>query len=76
MRWGDRRSSSNVEDREGAGGGGRLPLGDDTIQQRTQGYTVPDAFTHGRADQRMRWFRTGLQSGDPRACNSFAAKDL
>ncbi len=51
-------------------------VGDDTIQKRTQGYTVPDAFTHGRADQRMRWFKTGLQSGDPRVCNTFAAKDL
>lgn len=51
-------------------------VGDDTIQKRTQGYTVPDAFTHGRADQRMRWFKTGLMSGDPRVCNTFAAKDL
>lgn len=51
-------------------------VGDDTIQKRAQGYTVPDAFTHGRADQRMRWFRTGLQSGDPRVCNTFAAKDI
>ena len=51
-------------------------VGDDTIQKRTQGYTVPDAFTHGKAEQRVRWFRTGLQSGDPRSCNTFAAKDL
>jgi predicted metalloprotease len=51
-------------------------VGDDTIQKRTQGYTVPDAFTHGRSEQRMRWFRTGLQSGDPRSCNTFAAKDI
>ncbi len=51
-------------------------VGDDTIQKRTQGYTVPDAFTHGKADQRMKWFQTGLRSGDPRACNTFAAKDL
>ncbi len=51
-------------------------VGDDTIQKRTQGYTVPDAFTHGRADQRARWFRAGFQSGDPRSCNTFAAKDL
>ena len=51
-------------------------VGDDTIQKRTQGYTVPDAFTHGRAEQRMRWFKTGLPSGDPRACNTFAASDL
>ena len=49
-------------------------VGDDAIQKRTQGYVVPDAFTHGRADQRMKWFQTGLQSGDPRTCNTFAAK--
>ena len=51
-------------------------VGDDAIQKRTQGYTVPDAFTHGKAEQRMKWFQTGLRSGDPRACNTFAAKDL
>jgi predicted metalloprotease len=51
-------------------------VGDDTIQKRTQGYTVPDAFTHGKSEQRMRWFRAGFQSGDPRSCNTFAAKDL
>lgn len=51
-------------------------VGDDTIQKRTQGYTVPDAFTHGKAEQRVRWFKAGLQSGDPRVCNTFAAKAL
>ena len=38
-------------------------IGDDTIQQRTQGRVVPHAFTHGTAEQRMRWFDRGLQSG-------------
>ena len=47
-------------------------VGDDTIQQRARGHVVPDAFTHGSADQRARWFRTGLASGDPRKCNTFA----
>ncbi len=51
-------------------------VGDDAIQKRTQGYVVPDAFTHGRAEQRMRWFKAGLQSGDPRVCNTFAARDI
>jgi uncharacterized protein len=51
-------------------------VGDDTIQKRTQGYVVPDAFTHGKAEQRMKWFQTGYRSGDPRSCNTFAAKDL
>ncbi|MBK9114362.1 MAG: neutral zinc metallopeptidase [Betaproteobacteria bacterium] len=47
-------------------------VGDDTIQQRARGHVVPDAFTHGSADQRVRWFRAGLASGDPRSCNTFA----
>jgi len=51
-------------------------VGDDTIQKRTQGYVVPDGFTHGKAEQRMKWFQTGLRSGDPRSCNTFAAKAL
>jgi len=48
-------------------------VGDDTIQKRTQGHVVPDAFTHGTAEQRVRWFRTGFTSGDPRSCNTFSA---
>jgi len=48
-------------------------VGDDRIQKQSQGYVVPDAFTHGSAEQRMRWFRIGLDSGDPRRCNAFAA---
>ena len=44
-------------------------VGDDTIQKRTRGYVVPDAFTHGSSEQRTRWFRTGFDSGNIRACN-------
>jgi predicted metalloprotease len=40
-------------------------IGDDRIQKRSQGYVVPDAFTHGSADQRARWFLYGLQTEDP-----------
>jgi predicted metalloprotease len=47
-------------------------VGDDTIQKRTQGHIVPDAFTHGTAEQRVKWFRTGFASGDPRSCNTFS----
>jgi hypothetical protein len=46
-------------------------VGDDTIMKRTQGYVVPDAMNHGSAEQRTRWFRAGLQSGDPRTCDTF-----
>ena len=47
-------------------------VGDDTIMKRTQGYVVPDAMNHGTAEQRMRWFKVGLASGDPRKCDTFA----
>ena len=49
-------------------------VGDDQIQKRTQGYVVPDGFTHGSAQQRMRWFKAGLDTGDPRSCNTFEAR--
>ena len=51
-------------------------IGDDMIQRRTQGYVVPDAFTHGSSAQRVRWFRKGLESGQVKACDTFSAQDL
>jgi hypothetical protein len=44
-------------------------IGDDTLQRETQGTVVPDSFTHGTSAQRMNALRTGLQSGDPAACD-------
>jgi len=41
-------------------------IGDDKIQKQSQGYIVPDAFTHGSSEQRVRWFLYGLKTGDPR----------
>ena len=46
-------------------------VGDDSIQKRAQGYVVPESFTHGSSEQRLRWFKTGLESGDIRRCNTF-----
>jgi predicted metalloprotease len=51
-------------------------VGDDMIQKQAQGYVVPDSFTHGSAEQRKRWFKVGLDSGDLRNCNTFAARQL
>jgi predicted metalloprotease len=51
-------------------------IGDDRIQQRTQGHVVPDSFTHGSSAQRLRWFRKGLQTGDFKQGDTFSAKEL
>lgn len=47
-------------------------IGDDEIQRRTQGYVVPESFTHGTAAQRTEWLRRGLQSGDFNDCDTFS----
>jgi hypothetical protein len=49
-------------------------IGDDTIQRRTQGAIVPESFTHGTSEQRMRWFMTGMKSGQISACNTFESQ--
>jgi len=51
-------------------------IGDDRLQRQSQGTVVPDAFTHGSAEQRARWFRTGFESGDPQRCDTFAGGRL
>jgi predicted metalloprotease len=51
-------------------------IGDDRLQKETQGRIVPDSFTHGTSAQRVRWFKTGLQTGDVRRCDTFNAKQL
>jgi hypothetical protein len=51
-------------------------VGDDTLQKETQGYVVPDSFTHGSSAQRTRWFSTGLKSGQLSSCDTFNANPL
>jgi uncharacterized protein len=51
-------------------------IGDDRLQMETQGYVVPDSFTHGTSKQRVRWFRKGLQTGDIEQGDTFNAPEL
>jgi predicted metalloprotease len=51
-------------------------IGDDRLQRQAQGSVVPDAFTHGTSEQRVRWFRAGFASGDPEHCDTFATVRL
>ncbi len=51
-------------------------IADDMIQKRTQGYVVPDAFTHGSSEQRVRWFRQGFDTGRIQSCDTFNAQNL
>ena len=51
-------------------------VGDDTLERQTQGYVVPDSFTHGTSEQRVRWFRKGYESGDISQGDTFGASEL
>ena len=51
-------------------------IGDDAIQQQSSGHVVPDAFTHGTSEQRLRWFRRGFETGDIRQGDTFSAPSL
>ena len=51
-------------------------IGDDRLQRQSQGYVVPDSFTHGSSAQRDRWFRRGFETRDIRQGDTFAAEDL
>jgi len=51
-------------------------IGDDTIQRQSSGYVVPDSFTHGTSEQRLRWFRRGFDTGDIRQGDTFSATNL
>lgn len=51
-------------------------IGDDRLQQKSQGYVVPDSFTHGSSAQRVRWFTRGFKSGDTAQCDTFGTASL
>jgi hypothetical protein len=47
-------------------------IGDDRLQKQARGYVTPDSFTHGSSEQRVRWFRRGLEMGKLAACDTFS----
>ena len=51
-------------------------IGDDTLQRRMQGQVVPESFTHGTSQQRVRWFKRGFEQGQMQACDTFSTSDL
>lgn len=51
-------------------------IGDDRLQRQTQGQIVPESFTHGTSEQRVRWFTRGMETGDVRQCDTFSAVSL
>ena len=51
-------------------------VGDDRLQYRSRGYIVPDSFTHGTSEQRVRWFRRGYETGDLSQGDTFSAREL
>lgn len=56
--------------------GAASAVGDDRLQRETQGYVVPDSFTHGTSEQRIRWFRKGFETGDIRQGDTFNTRSL
>jgi hypothetical protein len=51
-------------------------IGDDRLQKQTQGRVVPESFTHGSSEQRVRWFKRGMDSGQPKDCDTFSTSSL
>jgi predicted metalloprotease len=51
-------------------------IGDDRLQRQSQGYVVPESFTHGSSAQRVRWFRRGIETGDVNQCDTFSQEQL
>jgi uncharacterized protein len=64
--------SGDVEEALGAA----AAIGDDRLQRQSRGYVVPESFTHGSSQQRVGWFKRGLESGSMKACDTFSDRPL
>ena len=75
--WGNSAAKRHLIDASDveAGIAAAMAVGDDRLQQQARGYVVPEQFTHGSSEQRAKWFKIGLSSGDIRQCNTFASRD-
>jgi uncharacterized protein len=76
--WANRANTANHILEQGdieAGINAASAIGDDRLQMRARGYVVPDSFTHGSSAQRVRWFQRGVQTGDPRQCDTFRVSE-
>lgn len=51
-------------------------IGDDALQKKSQGHVVPESFTHGTSEQRMRWFKRGFDTGDMAQCDTFSQRNI
>ena len=51
-------------------------IGDDRMQMQSRGYVSPESFTHGSSEQRVRWFKRGLENGSVKECDTFKAAQL
>ena len=76
--WGHQAASANLLDPGDVDEAltAATAIGDDRLQKQSQGRVVPEAFTHGSSEQRVRWFKRGMDTGSLKACDTFSSREL